>query len=67
MHHLHLTEELCWGSLVEDSDSEVHIVRDLDLEGAVLALNDFFFRDICLGQLDTAASLTFLRFQSSGN
>ena len=63
-HHLHMTEELFWGPLVEDSDGEMHVIRDLDLEGAVLTLDDFLSRDICDGWLDTAASLTLLRLQS---
>ena len=63
-HHLHLTDERFWGPLVEDSDGEVHVIRDLDLEGAVLTRNDFLFMDICIGWLDMAASLTFLTCQS---
>ena len=29
-HHLHMTKELLWSSLVEDGDGEMHVVRDLD-------------------------------------
>ena len=63
-HHLHMTEELLWSSLVEDGDGEVHVIGDLDLEGAILTLNDLLFRDICNRWLDMAASLTLLRLQS---
>jgi hypothetical protein len=59
-----MTEELLWSSLVENSDGEVHFVGDLDLEGAVLTLDDFLFRDVCNGWLDMTASLTLLRLQS---
>ena len=63
-HHLHMTEELFWGPLVENSDGEMHVIGNLDLEGTVLTLSNFLFRDICNGWLDTAASLTLLRLQS---
>ena len=59
-----MAKELFWGSLVENSDGEMHVVRNLDLEGTVLTLNDFLFRDICDGWLDAATSLTLLRLQS---
>jgi hypothetical protein len=59
-----MTEELFWGPLVEDSDSEMHVFRNLDLEGAVLFLYDFLLRDLCNQWLDTAASLTLLRLLS---
>ncbi len=49
---------------MENSDGEMHMVRDLDLEGAILTLDDLLFRDICNGWLDMAASLTLLRLQS---
>ena len=62
-YHSHMTEELLWGPLVEDSDGEMHVIRNLDLEGTVLTFDDFLFRDICIGGLDTAASLTLLRLQ----
>jgi hypothetical protein len=45
-HHLHMAKELFWSSLVEDGDSEVHVVGDLDLEGVVLTLDNFLFRDV---------------------
>jgi hypothetical protein len=59
-----MTEELFWGPLVEDSDGEMHVVRDLVLEGAILTLDNLLFRDTCNGWLDMAASLTLLRLQS---
>ena len=62
-HHLHMTEELFWSSLVEDGDGEMHVVRQLDLQDAVLAFDDILFWD-CNGWLDTAAPLTILRLQS---
>jgi hypothetical protein len=37
-HHLHMTEELFWGPLVDDTDSEMHVIGHLDLEGTVLTL-----------------------------
>jgi len=63
-YYLHVTKHLFWGPLVEESDSKMHVVRNLDLECAVLTLDDFLFRDICDGWLDMAASLTLLRLQS---
>ncbi len=62
--HLHMTEELFWCSLVEDGDSEVHVVGHLDFHGAVLAFGDILVRDVCDGWLDMAAPLTLLRLQS---
>ena len=64
MHHLHMTEKLLWSSLVEDGDSEMHAVRDLDLQSVVLTVNKVLFRDICYGWFDTSAPLTVLRLQS---
>ena len=49
---------------MEDGDGEVHVVRHLDLQGAVLAFDDILFRDVCDGRLDTAAPLTLLRLHS---
>jgi len=63
-HHLHMTEELFWSSLVEDGDGEVHVIGHLDFQGAVMAFSDIRFRGVCNGWLDTATLLTLLRLQS---
>ena len=63
-HHLHMTEELLWSSLVEDGDDEVHVVGHLDFHGVVLAFDDILFRGLCDGWLDTTTPLTLLRLQS---
>ncbi len=59
-----MTEELLWSSLVKDGVSEVHVVGDLDVQGAVLAFDDVLYRNVGNGLLDTSAPLTLLRLQS---
>ena len=50
-HHLHMTEELLWSSLVEDGDGEVHVIGHLDYHGAVLAFDDILVSDELAGSI----------------
>jgi hypothetical protein len=62
-----MTEELLSRSFVEDGDSEMHIIRDLDLQGTFLTVEEILFRNVLHGWLDTSASLAFLRLQFIGD